>query len=185
MSARDLFDFRPVRWPLLVAALAFLVGIAMLGGAAWAHRYAGRIAATSSAPVKDAAAAAASTARDSDPASVAAPPAAMHLADLRALFKLAAEKRLALGSVDYQTEPNRPAGVVLKHVVLHVDDDYPKVKGFVAELLRSTSHAQLEEIQIEQPSTPQPAPHIQATIKLAFVYRTDESGTGTLGITGP
>jgi hypothetical protein len=169
MNGADPFAYRPIRWPLLVVALAVTMGMAMLAAAWWAHRQASRIG---TAPPVSVAAPIASAA----PLALAAPPSAMHLSDLRALFKLAAEKRLAMASVDYQSELNPPAGVLVRHVVLHVDDEYPKVKGFIAQWLRATPHSQLEEIQIEQAAGPQPVQRIQATIKLALVYRAEEAG---------
>jgi hypothetical protein len=169
VNGSDSFSYRPIRWPIYLAAALFVTGAAMFAAAGWMHKQ------TQAASVAPRAAAVAMIATPMPEPVVDAPPYAMHTADLRALFKLAAERRLSLTSVDYQTEANRPASIIVRHLVLHVDEEYPKVKAYIAELLRTMPHSLLEEIQIEQQTTPQPSSRIQATIKLALVYRGAES----------
>lgn len=150
----------------------------MLGAATWGFKYAARIAVAvqTEQPQK-----LRETTLPAEESLIVAPPVALHLADVRSIFKLAAERRISLGSVEYPTETKRPGGMRLKHIVLHVDDEYPRLKAFVAELLEAMPHVQLDEIQIEQAPAPQPASKVLATIKLSLAYRVDEPETTLKG----
>jgi len=92
-----------------------------------------------------------------------------HLDDLNRLFKLAKAKGIQIGTVEYRQEQKPSLQVLVRTLDIRIHEDYPKLKGFVAELLGTLPHASLQEIRVERKDAS--APQGQMLLKLAFVYR--------------
>jgi hypothetical protein len=162
----------PAGWPVIAGLACIVAGLAMLGGAAYLNQRAGALtrpaAAAASAPP------APTPMQRHDNAVLVAPPSFTHLDDLGALFRIAKHQGVALGPITYSSEPVASLPVLMRVVELRVDEDYPKLKSFVAELLRGMPHAYLREIRVEQANAA--SARVQASLKLSFVYQT---GTDT------
>ena len=90
-----------------------------------------------------------------------------HLDDLSTLFKLAAEQKVNLGPIGYREDVQPSAGVVIRSLELQVQDDYPKLKSFLAEVLRTMQHAYLEEVRVEVNSSDA---KVASALKIGLVY---------------
>lgn len=166
-------------WPALAGLSAFVVGLLMLGGAGVLYRQAQK-AADSSSMV-------APKSRDSVLASVPTPAEAVisqiprfatHLDDVGLIFAVAKEQAISLGPIDYRTHASVSLPVVLRSLDLRVEGEYPKLKSFVAELLKQMPHMYLEEMRVEQGGGQ--TGKLQATLKLSFTYQTGrEPNVGT------
>lgn len=92
-----------------------------------------------------------------------------HLDDLNRLFKLAKTKGIQIGTVEYRQEHNPSLQVLIRTLDMRIHEDYPKLKGFVAELLSAMPHASLQEIRVDRKDAT--SLQGQMLLKLAFVYR--------------
>lgn len=115
---------------------------------------------------------------------VEAPPQESHLDDLERLFKLAKDKNLAIGTVEYRTEALLGTNAtVIRTLDLRVSEDYGKLKLFISELLQSMPHATLQEIRIERKDGA--SLQGQVMLKLAFVYQTQATASATQKMGNP
>jgi hypothetical protein len=175
MSTADVFAYRPVRWPAIVVGVAILAGLAMLAAATLLHWRSAAVMSELTAPASSAQ----GVARPAEhsrhgPLFTLVPSAAMRLSDIRTVYELAGEKRVALPSVEYRSEAQPKAGLVLEHMDLRLEEDYPKVKLLLAELLRALPNLMVEEIDIQAAGSG-PAARIQTTARLTLVYLAAES----------
>lgn len=92
-----------------------------------------------------------------------------HLADLGRLFKLAKDKGVNLGAIEYRIEPSTTLPLLVRTLNLRVNEEYPKLKGFVAELLNAMPHVSLQEIRIEHKDDAALQEHVM--LKLSFLYQ--------------
>lgn len=162
-----------VGWPTVVGLLAALGGITMLG-ATWHYRVQvreltepGNVAAAESAHRP-------STTRQfarATEATFIVPLDSTHVDDLKYLFKLAKAKGVNIDTVEYRQEHDQTLQVLVRTMDIRVHEDYPKLKGFVAELLAAMPHAALQEIQLDRKDAR--TPQGQVLLKLAFVYRAE------------
>ena len=79
-----------------------------------------------------------------------APPDALFLDDLRAIFALAKKFGVALGVVEYKTERSDKLPLTMRTIELKVKEDYPKIKGFLSQILADLPFASLQEIRVER-----------------------------------
>jgi hypothetical protein len=161
-------------WPVLAGLAAFVIGLLILASAAYLHRQAKKlvestahVAATQESPGTPSPGATGAEAFASQ-----LPLLATHLDDVGLMLQLAKGQGVNVGPITYRSEVNAALPVVLRQAELHVDEEYPKVKAFIAELLRKMPHVYLEEVRVEQAATPS---KVQATLKLSFAY---QSGKG-------
>jgi len=165
---------------VLGGLICFFAGLLMLGGAALfsfqAHQLIeSNTAATGRRHFQDA-----NTAPPAiDGASLVLPAYSSHLDDVSLLLTLAKEQGVSLGPINYRSEARPPLPVVVRMLDLRIEEEYPKLKGFVAELLKRMPHLYLEEIRVEQGNAA--TSKVQATVKLSFAYETSKNSG--LGIT--
>lgn len=95
-----------------------------------------------------------------------------HLADLGRLFKLAKDKGVNLGAIEYRVEPSTTLPILVRTLNLRVNEEYPKLKGFVAELLNAFPHVSLQEIRIERKDDAALQEHVM--LKLSFLYQSPQ-----------
>jgi hypothetical protein len=96
-----------------------------------------------------------------------------HLVDIRTIFDAAVEERVALGAMDSRSELLREPEVLLKHVQLHIEEEYPRVKSMLARVMAELPQMRLDRIDIAQlPSPPAQPGRVKATAWLTLVYRT-------------
>ena len=158
-------------WPVVAGLACFIVGLLMLGATAISYQQARRLA----APAADARAnrsispASQATAPESGHFELVASPYATHLEDVSVLFELARQHGISLGPINYRSETNSSLPVITRVADLRLSEDYPKLKAFVADLLRKVPHLYLQEIRVEQGDVP--SAKVQATLKLSFVYQ--------------
>lgn len=158
-------------WPALAGFGAVIVGVLMLGTAAYfqwqssqllesnTQVLAGRGRGAKSSPQLPAA----------DGSLFSAPADGTHLEDVRRLFKLAKEKGVSIGAIEYRSETSPALPILIRTLDLRINEEYPKFKAFVAELLSSMPHVFLQEIQVEQGHTASAKEQIM--LKLSFVYQ--------------
>lgn len=175
MSAADAFAYRPVRWPAIVAGVAMLAGLGMLAAAALLHWRSAAVTVELDTLVAAQEVARPGESSRRDPLSTLVPSAATRLADIRTIYELAAEKRVAPANIEYRSEAQPKAGFLLEHLELRVEDEYPKVKRLVAELLRALPNLMVEEIDIQNVGSEGAALRIRSTIRLTLVYLAGES----------
>lgn len=171
-------------WPVLAGLGALVLGLLMLGGTAILYRQAHQliesmpqVAPTASDPV--------ATNASSPVAAFMSqmPPVSTHLDDVGFLFKLAKERSVSIGPISYRTQAGSPLPVVMRMLDLRVEEEYPKLKAFVAELLRQMPHLYLEEIRVEQGSAA--TSKAQFTLKLSFVYQSSPAPAVVPAASGP
>lgn len=98
----------------------------------------------------------------------ALPPLSSHLEDVSALLSLASSHQVALGSVSYSTESAAPLPLTVRHAELRVNEDYPKLKAFIAEVLLTMPHLYLDDIRFESGAA---STKLLTTLRLSLVYR--------------
>ncbi len=107
-----------------------------------------------------------------------APAPNTHLDDLARLFKLARDRGVNIGTIEYRFETTAALPLLIRTLDLRINEDYPKLKIFVAELLNAMPHAALQEIRVERKDTA--ASPAQIMLKLSFVYQaTAKNAVGT------
>lgn len=99
------------------------------------------------------------------------PPAAQSHEDVRTLFKVAAEHKIALARGDYSAALRREARLASYDVVLPVRAKYPAVRTFVVAALNALPHASLAELRLERASST--ADTVEARVHLTLYYRED------------
>lgn len=156
-------------WPTLVGLLAAACGVAMLA-ATWhydlqAHRLRSPEAVlgepNNPADTRQ-------FARATE-ALFTVPEDSSHIDDLTRLFKLAKAKGVHIGTVEYRQEQSPSLQVLVRTLDIRIHEDYPKLKGFVAELLGTMPHVSLQEIRVDRKDAV--TLQGQVLLRLAFVYR--------------
>lgn len=162
---------RQAGWPTLVGLLAAACGLVVLAAALHFDRQTRSLhsleASTGLGPPGDATANH-QFARATE-AILTVPEDGTHIDDLSRLFKLAKTKGIHIGTVEYRQEQNPSLQVLIRTLDIRIHEDYPKLKGFVAELLGAMPHASLQEIRVDRKDAT--ALQGQVLLKLAFVYR--------------
>lgn len=163
---------RKAGWPVALGLVAFLAGVLMLGAslllASQSPRNVADMDAQNRGPRPGAAAMASE--RSSGAAVLDAPRYETHLDDVASIFAIAVEHGVVLGAVDYRTEAPSSLPVRIRTLDLHLAEDYPKFKPFVADLLARVTHLYLQEIRIDRGNVE--TARAQITLKVALVYRT-------------
>lgn len=136
-------------WPAMVSCVFLLGAVASLAGAWVAHQQRLDVSKSLATLKAKQLAAPRTQATTSDPLPMA-PQDALFLDDLKALFKLAKSGGISLGVVEYKTERSEKLPLTLRSIELKVKEDYPKVKGFLSQVLTDFPHASLQEIRIER-----------------------------------
>jgi hypothetical protein len=160
-------SMRHVGWPVLVGIAATLVGIA-LSAAAWYYKH----HLTTKNANEPAIAQGLNQGDQSAPASepvLLIPDDAAHLDDLREMFRQAKAKTVTILAVEYRQELKGSLGIRVRTVDLRMQEDYPKLKRFVAELLMGMPHLSLNEIRVERKDAT--ALDGEILLSLSFVYR--------------
>jgi hypothetical protein len=157
-------------WPVAAGAFAFLVGILMLAGAAYLHSRTRNL--LESVPVH---AAGASPAAAPDAALVQTtdllsglPPYRSHTDDVSALLRIASQQGVTIRSAEYRTDSSPSLPVVFRIADIRMDEEYPKIKAFVAEALKRMPHVSLDEFRVDQANSG--AGKLQTSLRLSFAY---------------
>lgn len=147
---------------LLVAAMA-------IAASAWAtHRHALSLSTRLTALQTKQQAAPATTAAVYEPLAMA-PLEAQYMQDLGRLFQLGAQAGVSFGVIEYKSEANPKAALTVRTIDLRANEDYPKIKGFISQVLNDMPHAALQEIRIERKDAQ--AAQGAMLIKLSLVYQ--------------
>ena len=104
-----------------------------------------------------------------------APSDSEYMQDLARIFKIATADAISLDAIDYRKEVAVGSGFTLRTVNLRVNEDYPKMKSFVANVLATFPHAALNEIRIERKDAT--TEQSSVLLKFALVYRTDAASS--------
>lgn len=97
------------------------------------------------------------------------PRASQNLADLRAIFRIARDQRIALPHGDYVAVRRPDARLMTCDVVLPVRTTYAALRSFVASVMNELSHASLAELRVERAGGDQ----LDARVHLTLYYRED------------
>lgn len=101
-----------------------------------------------------------------------------HLDDMNRLFKLAKDSGVAVGAIVYRLEASSAAPILVRTLDLRLNEDYPKLKAFVAALLVAMPHLALQEIRVERKDAT--ALQQQVLLKLSFFYQSDAKAPATV-----
>jgi hypothetical protein len=162
---------RNAGWPATTGLVAFLIGLLMLAASLLLGSQVERTVPIPDAPRSSPRSASngAIPTQVGDGPAIDAPRYETHLDDVAFIFALATEHGVAVGPVDYRTEARSSLPVLVRTLDLHLAEDYPRFKPFVADLLARLPHLYLQEIRIERGNAE--TPKAQITLKLALVYR--------------
>jgi hypothetical protein len=166
-------------WRMHAGLICVAMGLAGLGAAGWLERLTEQ--ALQSAAKVQAQELLASRTQTADTRSAASPlplPVySTHLNDIGVLFRVAGERGIELGPIEYRTETTQQTYFV-RAVDLQIDGTYLKVKSFVAVILQRLPHLYLREIQLEQlHATAAPGAmastvsNIHFTLKVSLAYQ--------------
>jgi hypothetical protein len=171
MSRGAIASLNKASWPPLLAALAFALGLLMLGAAVHLGHQADRVVAST----REIAAGRSHLENQSKQQLPAADVVAQlpdddsHLEDLRLLLRLANEHGVRLGTIEYRLQRNASLPILVHSLDLRLNEEYPKLKEFVADVVQEIPNAYLEEIQVEHASAT--ASKVQVALKLSFAYK--------------
>jgi hypothetical protein len=158
-------------WPTLAGLLAGVCGLLMLAAAWHFHNQANQLLESSQTNPSGSDSGYSSSrqfARATE-AVFTVPEESTYIDDLGKLFKLAKAKGVGIGTIEYRYEPSASLPVLVRTLDIRINEDYPKIKDFVAELLGAMPHVSLQEIRVDRKD----AVTLQGQIllKLAFVYK--------------
>lgn len=174
--------FRQIGWPPLLGLLASMTGLALLLAAWQVNQQARHLRAPEATPslwTSDGTQAR-QFARATD-AIFTIPEDRTHIDDLDRLFKLAKSKGVQIGTVEYRQTPSPSLQALVRTLDVRIHEDYPRLKGFVAELLGSMPHVSLQEIRVERKDAT--VTQGQVLLKLSFVYRASNTPTTAMRTT--
>jgi hypothetical protein len=109
-------------------------------------------------------------------ASLDLPPYFTHLSDVEQLVQVAGRQEVKLSALNIRTEHPEKLPLVLRVLEIRIDEEYPRLKTFVSELLARLPHLYLDEIRIEQAS--ESSGKVQASLKFSLVYRSSAMPAG-------
>lgn len=165
---------RNAGWTGVCAALCALLAVALAAGGVWARAEASGTQAEAEAEAVNLTSA---DIRGSDPApAVQLPLYGSHLADVEALLRTAAALGLPLDRVTYRDRALPGGALVIRTLDFASDEEYPKIKEFLAAVLEQFPHGYLEELKLDRADLSKPKLH--AAIRLALAYRVAGAGTG-------
>ena len=96
------------------------------------------------------------------------PPSADYTADLAQIFDIAKSQGIVLASGDYRDADPTALGLDTRLVDLRINENYGKLKEFLASVLNAMPHAAVQELRIERKDGT--AARHQVFLKLALVY---------------
>ena len=159
-------------WPLMAAVAAIVIGIAMVAATAYLRTQLAAAQAGDQSLQAELARASA-RARNAPATSPSAGPDlplyASHLADVEKLIRTSADQSVRLGALQFRTDRVEKLPYLVRVAEFRVEEDYPRLKAFVAELLRRLPHAYLDELRVDQGGDAKGK--VQATLRLSFVYQ--------------
>ena len=158
-------------WPALAGLAAILVGIAALVMTShWKDTAMATTLRTKEVKAELALARTRALGRKSGSAAAAleVPPSFMQLSDVESLIRVAEQQKVKLGSLQFRTEPVPNTPYVVRTAEFRVEEEYPRIKGFLAELLGRVPHLYLGELRVDQ--TAQADGKVLANVRLSFVY---------------
>jgi hypothetical protein len=171
--------WRSIGWPVLAGLTCVVLGLALLAAAALFFYQARRLHESSTELGQGNTPSITASDNSAPDAFVAQlPDAPTYLDDVAFIFKQAKERTVNIGAITYRSETSTSMPVVTHTMEMRLDEDYPKLKSFVAQLLGEMPHLYLDEIQVEQATGPRAAnlgSKVQATLKLSLVYRKSAS----------
>jgi hypothetical protein len=96
------------------------------------------------------------------------PPSSDYTADLAQIFDIAKNQGIVLASGDYHDADPTALGLDTRLVELRIDENYGKLKEFLANVLNAMPHTAVQELRIERKDGL--AVKHQVFLKLALVY---------------
>ena len=105
------------------------------------------------------------------------PPSTDYTADLAQIFDIAKGQGIVLASGDYRDADPTALGMDTRLVDLRINENYGKLKEFLASVLNAMPHAAVQELRIERKDGT--ASKHQVFLKLALVYSPHPASTQT------
>jgi hypothetical protein len=102
------------------------------------------------------------------------PPSSDYTADLAQIFDIAKSQGIVLASGDYRDADPTALGLDTRLVDLRINENYGKLKEFLANVLNAMPHAAVQELRIERKDGA--AVKHQVFLKLALVYSPRPAG---------
>jgi hypothetical protein len=169
-------------WPAVLACVLLLAAFASLAGAWYAHTQLLETNRSIAAMQRAQKTVVRNLPASNEPLPLA-PPDALFLDDLRAIFALAKKFGVALGVVEYKTERSDKLPLTMRTIELKVKEDYPKIKSFLSQLLADLPFASLQEIRVER--TDGLATQGTLLIRLMLVYKSQDIGADSASSPAP
>lgn len=165
---------RPARraWPVLAALICMLSGLLMLAGTAYLR---GQRPATieQAKQLRTQLAQASSRVERSavlDPeATLNVPHFYAHLSDVETLIRVSQQQTVRLSALQFRSDRVENLPYIIRIAEFRIEEDYPRLKTFVAELLNRMPHLYLDELRVDQGG--EVSGKVQATLRLSFVYQ--------------
>jgi hypothetical protein len=164
-------SLRAVGWPVLCGLGLVLVGALLLGLSQQLHAQKNKLQLEFRQAQKPAPQPAANRARG---VPVIFPPSADYTADLAQIFDIAKSQGSVLASGDYRDADPTALGLDTRLVDLRINENYGKLKEFLASVLNAMPHAAVQELRIERKDGA--AVKHQVFLKLALVYSPRPAG---------
>lgn len=162
---------RAVGWPVLCGIALVLVGALLLGLSQQLRAQKNRLQLELRQAQKPGPQAAASRTRG---VPVVFPPSGDYTADLAQIFDIAKSQGIVLASGDYRDADPTALGLDTRLVDLRINENYGKLKEFLASVLNAMPHAAVQELRIERKDGA--AVKHQVFLKLALVYSPRPAG---------
>lgn len=158
-------------WPVLAGLAAMLAGIALLFASTRVEeRKHAVVERTKQLRSELAVARAANLRGETRPRETAleVPPASMQLVDVEALVRVAEHSNVRLGSLQFRSEPIPNTPYLVRTAEFRIEEEYPRMRAFLAELLGRIPHLYLDELRVDQAA--QADGKVQANVRMSFVY---------------
>jgi hypothetical protein len=164
-------SLRGIGWPVLCGMGLLLVGALLLGLSQQLRLQKNRLQLELRQAQKAAPKPAAPQARG---VPVVFPPSSDYTADLAQIFDIAKSQGIVLASGDYRDADPTALGLDTRLVDLRINENYGKLKEFLASVLNAMPHAAVQELRIERKDGA--AVKHQVFLKLTLVYSPRPAG---------
>lgn len=159
-------------WPALAGCAAILLGIGLLAASAYLREQKAAALQGHHALKAELAQASERARHAPQPGQTAGPDLPLyqsHLADVEKLIRTSTDQAVRMGALQFRTDRVEKLPYIVRVAEFRVEEDYPRLKAYVAELLRRLPHAYLDEFRVDQAGGANGK--VQATLRLSFVYQ--------------
>lgn len=96
------------------------------------------------------------------------PLAYAHLADVETMVRISEQQGVRLGALQFRSDGTNQSPYVVRVAEFRLEEDYTRLKAFLAELLVRMPHMYLDELRVDRSGDT--GNKVQATLRMSFVY---------------